>query len=68
MNTIAQTLPAPFVSRRTPLDWGFAALVMGVMLWAFQRYGTSMDYYEKGILLCVAPAGVFLGCGGRCAF
>jgi cytochrome c-type biogenesis protein CcsB len=61
MNTIAQTLPAPFVSRRTPLDWGFAALVMGVMLWAFQRYGASMDYYEKGILLCVAPAGVFLG-------
>jgi len=61
MTTTAQRLPTPMSSRRSLLDWAFAALLTAVSLWAFNRYNGSMDVYEKGILLCAIPAGIALG-------
>lgn len=56
MTSSASSLSLPSTSRRSPLDWGFAVLVLLVTAWAFQRYGSAMDIYERGILLCAAPA------------
>ena len=46
---------------RSSLDWAFAALALAVGIYAFTRYGTAMDGYEKGILLGTVPAMVALG-------
>jgi cytochrome c-type biogenesis protein CcsB len=64
MNTTTTTLDLgrhSFVSRRDPLDWLFAALVIGGAAYAFRRYGGAMDGYEKGILLGAVPALIALG-------
>ena len=42
-------------------DWLFAALVVAGGLFAFARYGSYMDVYEKGILLGAVPAAIWLG-------
>ena len=55
------TLNEGFWSRRNWFDWLFAALVLAGGLFALQRYGSSMDVYEKGILWCAVPALVWLG-------
>jgi cytochrome c-type biogenesis protein CcsB len=55
------TLHEGFFSRRSPLDWVFAALVLAGGLFAFARYAGAMDVYEKGILLAALPAGIWLG-------
>jgi cytochrome c-type biogenesis protein CcsB len=55
------TLHEGFFSRRNPLDWVFAALVLAGGLFAFARYAGAMDVYEKGILLAALPAGIWLG-------
>ncbi|MDN3922462.1 c-type cytochrome biogenesis protein CcsB [Roseateles violae] len=46
---------------RDAIDWLFAALVVAGGLYAFSRYGASMDGYEKGILACAMPALIALG-------
>ncbi len=62
MSSVLQAPPAVSMSRqRSALDWVFALAVLLVTGWAFQRYGASMDVYEKGILLCVAPSAIALG-------
>ncbi|RZL11152.1 MAG: c-type cytochrome biogenesis protein CcsB [Rubrivivax sp.] len=61
MTSSAQTLNLPTGSRRSPLDWAYAALVLLITGWAFHRYGDVMDVYERGILLCAAPALITLG-------
>ncbi len=61
MNTSVHSLPAPVTVRRSPLDWGFALLVLLTTGWAFNRYNAAMDIYEQGILLCAAPALITLG-------
>jgi len=63
MNTAATTitLNEGFLARRNWLDWLFAALLAAAGLFVLQRYGARMDGYEKGILLCAAPALVWLG-------
>ncbi len=55
------TLNEGFWSRRNWFDWLFAALVLAGGLFVLQRYGSSMDVYEKGILWCAVPALVWLG-------
>jgi cytochrome c-type biogenesis protein CcsB len=42
-------------------DWLYAAAVLAGGAYAFQRYGTSMDVYEKGILAGALPAAIALG-------
>ncbi|HSI49794.1 MAG TPA: c-type cytochrome biogenesis protein CcsB [Ideonella sp.] len=46
---------------RNVLDWLYALLVLGGAGYAFQRYGASMDGYERGILAGATPALIALG-------
>jgi cytochrome c-type biogenesis protein CcsB len=50
-----------WLSRRSLFDWLFAALVVAGGLFAFTRYASHMDVYEKGILLAAMPAAIWLG-------
>ncbi|MFO1245181.1 MAG: c-type cytochrome biogenesis protein CcsB [Ramlibacter sp.] len=61
MNTATITLHESFLSRRNALDWIFAAMVVAGGLFAFSRYASFMDVYEKGILLGTMPAAIWLG-------
>jgi len=62
MTTTAHPLPlAVRPARRTAFDWVFAALVVLGAVFGFQRYGASMDVYEKGIAACAVPAAIALG-------
>ena len=49
------------LSRRSPFDWLFALLVIGGAGFVWQRYGLSMDGYERGILLFAVPSLIALG-------
>ena len=60
MNTATITLEQSFVSRRSPFDWVFALLVAVGAAYAFTRYGQYMDVYEKGILIGLVPAAVWI--------
>ena len=60
MNTATLTLEQSFVSRRSPFDWVFALLVAIGAAYAFTRYGQYMDVYEKGILIGLVPAAVWI--------
>jgi cytochrome c-type biogenesis protein CcsB len=62
MNTTTLTLGRPSLwSRRSPLDWAFAVLIVLGAGYAFNRYGGAMDGYEKGILLGSVPSLIALG-------
>jgi cytochrome c-type biogenesis protein CcsB len=63
MNTATHTISLGdnFFQRRRPTDWLFAALVIAGGLFAFSRYASHMDVYEKGILLAAMPAAIWLG-------
>ncbi len=50
-----------FFARRNWFDWLFAALAMAAGLFAFSRYASFMDVYEKGILIGAVPAVIWLG-------
>ncbi|WP_457279742.1 c-type cytochrome biogenesis protein CcsB [Polaromonas sp. P5_D5] len=50
-----------YFARRNVLDWVFAALVTGGLLYAFARYSDFMDVYEKGILFAAIPAAIAMG-------
>jgi cytochrome c-type biogenesis protein CcsB len=65
MNTTTTTTltlgrAGPFQGR-TVFDWLYAVAVLGGGAYAFQRYGASMDVYEKGILAGAMPAAIALG-------
>jgi cytochrome c-type biogenesis protein CcsB len=71
MNSASQ-LAAPGINLKQPgtrgplqgrdaFDWLFAALIIAGGLFAFMRYGASMDVYEKGILIFAMPALIALG-------
>ena len=47
--------------RRTWWEWVFAALVIAGGVFAFTRYHSAMDVYDKGILLGAVPAAIWLG-------
>ena len=70
MNTVVQnamssdktvTLHQGYFAKRNGLDWVFAVLVLAGGLYALGLYGSSMDVYEKGILLGVVPSAIALG-------
>jgi len=64
MNTTTQTLTlgrTGFLQSRSVFDWLYAAAVLLGAAYAFNRYGASMDGYEKGILAGAAPALIALG-------
>jgi cytochrome c-type biogenesis protein CcsB len=50
-----------YFARRSVWDWLFAVLLIGGAAWAFMRYDTAMDVYEKGILLGAVPSLIWLG-------
>jgi cytochrome c-type biogenesis protein CcsB len=53
---------APGYFRRLgALDWLFAAVLLGGVVFALNRYGSTMDYYEKAILALAAPTFAALG-------
>ena len=47
-----------YFAKRNVLDWVFAALVIAGGLYAFARYSSFMDVYEKGILIAAMPAAI----------
>ncbi len=59
--TTTMTLTPGFFARRNWFDWLFAVLVLLGTAFAFSRYQLAMDGYEKVILLCTAPAAIWLG-------
>ncbi|MBQ0958012.1 c-type cytochrome biogenesis protein CcsB [Ideonella sp. 4Y11] len=62
MNTTTLDLGRPgLLSGRSAFDWLFAALLLAGAGYAWQRYGASMDGYERGILVGSVPALVALG-------
>ncbi len=63
MNTATTTLTLneSFLSRRNWLDWLFAAVVVAGGLFAFARYSSYMDIYERGILVAAVPAAIWVG-------
>ena len=64
MNTASASLPLGrrgLIARRDWQDWVFALLVVAGGAFAFLRYGTSMDGYEKGILAFAIPSLIALG-------
>lgn len=62
MNTITLALGhRGFFGSRSRFDWLYALAVLLGAAFAFQRYGASMDVYEKGILLGATPALIALG-------
>ncbi|MGA8516204.1 MAG: c-type cytochrome biogenesis protein CcsB, partial [Burkholderiaceae bacterium] len=60
MNTTTLTLHEGYFSRRSPLDWGFAALLAAAAAFVFARYNASLDVYEKFIMAGLVPAGIWL--------
>ena len=50
-----------YFAKRNAIDWIFAALVLVGGVYAFARYNTFMDVYEKGILLAAMPAAIAMG-------
>jgi cytochrome c-type biogenesis protein CcsB len=41
--------------RRPLRDWAFAALIIGLGAWSFDKYGATMDVYENAILAGLMP-------------
>ena len=60
---LTQTYSPPdgFFKRLSILDWLFAFALVAGSLFALGRYGTHMDYYEKGVLLLAAPTFALVG-------
>jgi len=62
MNTTTLDLGKPgLLAGRSAFDWVFAALLLLGAGYAWQRYGASMDGYERAILVGSVPALVALG-------
>ena len=63
MNTATTTitLHEGFLARRSLFDWLFALAVAAGGLYAFAKYQSYMDVYEKGILLGTIPSAVWIG-------
>ena len=61
--TQSQTYTAPpsYFRRLGILDWLYAAALVAGALFALNRFGSYMDYYEKAILVLAAPVFAALG-------
>ncbi|MBC7602703.1 MAG: c-type cytochrome biogenesis protein CcsB, partial [Ramlibacter sp.] len=55
------TLNEGYFSKRNWFDWLFAAIVVAGGLFAFTKYASYMDVYEKGILIGTMPAAIWIG-------
>ncbi|HEV7619322.1 MAG TPA: c-type cytochrome biogenesis protein CcsB [Burkholderiaceae bacterium] len=53
--------PAGFFKRLTVIDWLYAAALLAASLFALNRFGAHMDYYEKIIAVTAAPTFAWLG-------
>ncbi|AMO98300.1 cytochrome c-type biogenesis protein CcsB [Collimonas arenae] len=53
--------PASFIKRLSVIDWLFAIALVAASLFALNRYGSHMDYYEKAVLVLAAPTFAWLG-------
>jgi cytochrome c-type biogenesis protein CcsB len=53
--------PAGFFKRLTIIDWLYAAALLAASLFALNRFGAHMDYYEKIIVVTAAPTFAWLG-------
>ncbi|MGN6389615.1 MAG: c-type cytochrome biogenesis protein CcsB, partial [Burkholderiaceae bacterium] len=53
--------PAGLLRRLSPLDWLYALALLAGALFALNRYGVHMDYYEKSILMLAVPTFSWLG-------
>ena len=54
-------VPASYLKQLGPLDWLFAIALAGGALFALNRFGGAMDYYEKLILILAVPTFAWLG-------
>ena len=61
--TQSQTYSPPpgFFRRLSVVDWLYAAALVAGALFALNRFGAYMDYYEKAILVLAAPVFAWLG-------
>jgi cytochrome c-type biogenesis protein CcsB len=59
--TTTLTLHEGYFARRSIFDWLFAAILVAGGLFAFSRYSSFMDVYEKAILLGAIPAAIWIG-------
>jgi cytochrome c-type biogenesis protein CcsB len=59
--TSGYTPPPGFFRRLTVVDWLYAAVLLTGALFALNRFGQYMDYYEKAILVLSAPTFAWLG-------
>lgn len=55
------TQPPGFFKRLTPVDWLYGLALVAASLFALNRFGGYMDYYEKAILVLAAPTFAWLG-------
>jgi cytochrome c-type biogenesis protein CcsB len=55
------TQPPGFFKRLSAIDWLYAAALVAASLFALNRFGAYMDYYEKAILVLAAPTFAWLG-------
>jgi cytochrome c-type biogenesis protein CcsB len=53
--------PGSFFKRLSAIDWLFAIALVAASLFALNRYGSHMDYYEKGVLVLAGPTFAWLG-------
>jgi cytochrome c-type biogenesis protein CcsB len=53
--------PPTYFRRLTVVDWIYAAALVAASLFAFNRFGSHMDVYEKAILVLSAPTFAWLG-------
>lgn len=57
----AYSPPPGFFKRLTLIDWLYGAALLASALFALNRFGSYMDYYEKAILVLAAPTFAWLG-------
>jgi cytochrome c-type biogenesis protein CcsB len=55
------TQPPGFFKRLSAIDWLYAAALVAASLFALNRFGAYMDYYEKAILVLASPTFAWLG-------
>ena len=53
--------PSGFFKRLSVWDWLFALALVTGSLFALNRYGAHMDYYEKAVLVLAAPTFALVG-------
>jgi cytochrome c-type biogenesis protein CcsB len=53
--------PPGFFKRLSAIDWLYGAVLVAASLFALNRFGSYMDYYEKIILVLAAPTFAWLG-------